>query len=531
MSEDNKIVKMDSDKTYSVIEFAQALLGMGLYEPQLSRQLLLDLNVNPRSTNYDKIVKALNDAKNQVKDLQGYSQWMEMNDMIFARLVKYYAGLLSFDVRDYCVGATQADFKTKQYKDDIRRKKKFLSKFNYKYEFERVMMEIMRNGSCYCWLRTNKGSFDDVQSENIDISYKNATKYTLQFMPQDYCWTTGRFEYGLMYDFNLIYFLQPGVDLRNYDPFLIKAYKEMMVDGVDDGYGGYIPSAQPKKRNGQWAYWTQTSPDAGAWLFKFDDSNSLNLPPLAPLLKSSILNGALQQLQYDKDIQSAYALLSGELKMLDGQKSGEVKNAFAISPDTLGQFMSLVQNGLKGATKAIALPLENTKWNQFVDSNTTMASEQFSSNVAQGVGAYTTIYSTEKMSQSEVENDIYADYQFVSSIYRQFENFLNFFVNKKLKKYEFKFKLDGLDRPFYREKKRESIQELIQVGLTPSVSFIASAYGYAGDELESSILEAKSTGLYEEPMLLQSLSTQSNKKGGRPRTRTSDSHDYDGGGA
>ncbi len=516
------------DKAYSVVQFAQALLGMELYQPQLSRDLLLNLNVNPRSTNYDKIIQALNDAKNQVKDLQGYSQWMEFNDMLYARMVKYYVGLLAWDRREYFEGVTQEDFKSKQYKDDVKRKNKFLAKFNYKYEFERIMMEVMRNGACYFWLRTNKGSFNEASTENIDISYKNATKYTLQILPQEYCMTTGAWENGLMFDFNLIYFLQPGVDLRNYDPFLIKAYREMMTS--DNGYDSYVPSIQPKYRRGQWAYWTQTSPDAGAWMIKFDNSNTLNMPPLAPLMRSSVLNGALQSLQYDKDIQSAYAILSGELKMLDAQKSGEVKNAFAISPDVLGQFMSLVQSGLKNNMKSVALPLENTQWNQYTDSNNEMASNQYSSNVGQGVGASTTLYSTEKMSQSEVENAIYADYKFVSSIYKQFENFLNFFINKKLRKYEVKFKLDGLDRPFYREKKRESIQELIQVGITPSVSFIASAYGYDGFELESSILEAKSTGIYDDLVLLQSLSTQTSKKNGRPVKRdATDSHDIDGG--
>ncbi len=532
MSENNVPESISQDQTYNVVQFAQSLLGgQGYYTPQLTNQLLLNLNVNPRKADLDKITKALNNAKFQARELQGYSQWMEYNDMLYSRMIKYYCGLLSWDLSSYALGATAKDFKSKEYKDDKKRRDKFFAKFEYKKEFEKVMMEVMRTGVCYGWLRTNKGSYDKVNDGSLETSYKRATKYTVQIMPQEYCMTTGYFEQGMLYDIDMTYFLQPGVDLAQFDPFLSQSYKETMLDGDNTSYN---PSARLTRRDTTWAYWAQTSPDSGAFMVKFDNSNFLNMPPLAPLLRSSVLNPALQDLQYDKDILSAYALLSGELKMLDGQKSGEVKNAFAISPDVLGQLMALVQSGLNNNVKSVALPLENTQWSQFTDSNKDMSTTQYLSNTAQGVGASTTMYNTEKMSQSEVENAIWGDYMFVSHIYSQFEDVLNFYVNKKTKKYEWRHKLSGLNRPFGRQLKREALVEMVNVGLTPSVSHMASAYGMTEQELESSLIEAKECGLFDDLLLLQTINTQSGKsndKGGRPRIRTSDSHDYDGGGA
>ena len=121
------------------------------------------------------------------------------------------------------------------------------------------------------------------------------------------------------------------------------------------------------------------------------------------------------------------------------QQCGNKADQFKINPKTMGQFMSLVNAGLKNNVKPLALPLEDIKGWQFTDSNTNLVNNQYKNTGAQGASASTLIYTTDKMSQFELENAVYADYNFIKPLYEQFSQFLNFYINKKTKKYKFDF--------------------------------------------------------------------------------------------
>ena len=60
-----------------------------------------------------------------------------------------------------------------------------------------------------------------------------------------------------------------------------------------------------------------------------------------------------------------------------------------------------------------------------------------------GASANRMIYSDDKMSKDEVENAIVTDYNIVKKLYNQFDSFLDFYVNKKTRKYKFKFSLES----------------------------------------------------------------------------------------
>ena len=56
-----------------------------------------------------------------------------------------------------CNNAKKEDYKSEDYLADKRRAEKFMYSFNYKKEFDRVIAELLRNGQCYSWFRTNYG--------------------------------------------------------------------------------------------------------------------------------------------------------------------------------------------------------------------------------------------------------------------------------------------------------------------------------------------------------------------------------------
>jgi hypothetical protein len=113
----------DSDIA-SVLEFAQYLyqpvFGNNVYTPEMLYQNLLNLNVLPKSTNYEDMLKVLKDAKANASDIQGYSQFLENANIMYKRTLEYYVNLLSFDMYWTVEGSenwTEKDWKDKDFKE------------------------------------------------------------------------------------------------------------------------------------------------------------------------------------------------------------------------------------------------------------------------------------------------------------------------------------------------------------------------------------------------------------------------------
>lgn len=497
-------------QVWDVIEFAQNLYSMGnsfgWFTPGILNSNLQALNNTPQTPTYDNITKALLEYNYDDTMLKSFAQTMERIDMIYRRTEEYYANLLSFDLQITCKNARGADYQSAAYKQDKERVYKFLNNFNYKEEFRKVVKHLIRNETYHTWLRYNNN---------------NATpRYALQLMPQDYFIITGMWEGGLLADFDMGYFLRAGTSVDLFAPWFKSAFNRVFGGkGIEE----YIPSNQFDNRKGTYIYWTQTSPADGQWTFKFDMTNMNATPFLAALMKDAVLNPEIQKLQYNKDIIASYALLVGEMRMMKDQKSGNVKDAFAIQPATLGKFMNLVQKGLSGLNvKAIAMPTEEVEWRQFTDSNTDMYATQLKSTAAQGAGASRVIYSTDRQNQAELEAAIIADYNIVKSIYAQFNNFLDYFVNKKTKKYKFRFTFDGCTQLFEREKRIKRITELANVGIVLNSSAWASAIGMTPMDFEYSMDEAHNDGNFLANMSqLTSIHTQSASAGRPPSEEVS----------
>ena len=322
------------------------------------------------------------------------------------------------------------------------------------------------------------------------------------------------------------YFMNGTVDIDLFDPWFklkfAQFYKEQKTN--------YIPSSQLNAREGMFANYVQTSPNDGAWCFKWDAENFAITPPLSSLMKSAVNNDTVTNLQLDKDIISAYLLLAGEIGIMDGLKSGDKQNQTKFSAKVLGEFMNLVTSGLKKNAKAIALPLENIRGWQYNDQNPNMADTQYNSTASQGASASRLIYSSDKMSQSELQNAILSDYNLIKKLYSQYENFLEFFINKKTKKYKFSFRFDGSNYIFEREARQKAMNDLSSLGLTLNSSAWASAYGFKPQDFDRMLEEAHYGSLQNNLTLLLNRNTSKdggevNNKGGKPKEEDSNLSD------
>jgi hypothetical protein len=256
--------------------------------------------------------------------------------------------------------------------------------------------------------------------------------------------------------------------------------------------------------------------------FKFD-----TVPFLAPALPNMITDREMQALQKDKDIEAAYGLLVGEMEMLDKQKSGNIKDAFAVNPKTLGKLLNLVRSGLDKHIKVGALPVRNLDFYQYEDKNPDTYSNQVTNTSSISASAGNMLFSTSKMSQEEVRNAIINDSNIIKRMYSQFNAFLNFYVNKKTRKYKFSFEFEGINFPFEQEYRQKKVMELANVGIVlPSA--IGAAYGYKPQDFERMMEEAKYGGFTDNLVQLMSIHTASDKAG-RPKQDEvkTDAREYD----
>ena len=502
--------KISRSDVQDVIDFSSGLMAMdGFYSPFLSNQLLTTLNNNPRLPSSASVKKALNDYKNSGEDLQGFVEFASSFDMIFKRTLYSYANALSFDLQITCKNAyTESDYQSDEYKKDRQTVDNFLTNFDYKKEFYNVLLNVLKRDTYFTWFRKTK------------TGNRGKMKFALQIMPQDYCMLTGYFEKGLLWSLNILYYMQPGVDLNGFDPSITKTYLRAL-ETVDS----YVPSAPLNDRKGSYAMWVDVSPLDGAWAWKFDTSSFANNPFLSPYVANVLRNDEIGELQYNKDLIAASGILAGEIKLFDSAKSGQKANQFSIDPKTLGTFMSLVKKGLQSTIKAVAVPLENIKFFQFEDKNPNSYTNELTTTAGIGTGISRVIYSSDKMSNAELEAALNEVYQTMKPMYAQFNNFLDFYVNQMTSKYKFKFEFVGSNYQFERDSRFDKMMKMADKGLVLNSSAWASAVGMNPVTFDRMLAESKYTGWidkYSQMLLNANTSSYKDNEGGRERKNARD---------
>ena len=253
MAEREKL--LTANQVNETVEFAQALYAIdnyGYYNPWLQNSILQNLNNSAKVATIEGINKALADYRNQSENLQDYTEFMQKWSNLFNHVISYYANILSFDMYPVCTNIyTDSDVKSEEYARDVKIVDKFITSFDYKAEFKKVVKELLRHEVHYTWFRKTKWG-------------NKGMKYALQVMPQDRCMMTGYWEKGILYNFDMNYFLQAGVDINGFDPTFKKYFNS--VFGENSSQNVYNPTAPLNKQDGTFAMWTQTSPLDGAWV-------------------------------------------------------------------------------------------------------------------------------------------------------------------------------------------------------------------------------------------------------------------------
>lgn len=508
--------KLSTQEFADVMEFANALYGYnnGIYNPYSQNELNMRIGGLKKKPTIKELYTALDEA-NATKQLSEWSDFMATFDNIYKRTIDYYCSLLDFNLTWVC---TNYDKNCKGYQQDQKRLMKFFNGFDYKREFKNILRKMLTRDVYYTYLRSNTSL-----SMPLDLEGKTE-KFSIQTMPQDHCKLTGQFEGGLLYDVDLSYFINTQVDIKAFPPIFSTYLKDIYTKGGE--LVAYNPTSPLSSHRGRYgAMWRQTTPIDGAWVFKFSNGFGIE-PPLMSLMKSCLTNDEIEKLQHDKDMISAYYLLTGSIETNDKAEIKD-KDALKLTPNTLGMFMNLVQKSVEKTMKPIAMPLSEIRGYQFNESNPNMVSNHLKEVVGQAASAGELIYHNENLSQFAMQNAIETDYEFIKNVYAQFEAFLNFFVNRKMVKYQFRFKLDGLARTWAREAHNTELLKIADKGFVLPPQFYASIAGVDAIDFVQALEQARDSKYVDKLIMLPNANTMSGDENanGRPKKEGLDKSD------
>lgn len=492
-------------KAFDIKDFASGY-QTGAYTPMSQNELMKHININTVSPEKSDIENSLKNPASNEDSLVSYNQSFYFSSLMYKRNHEYLATLPSFDLELSCINIdSPKDYQDKKYQKDYKAIKNFLDRFNYREQFKMITWNLLMSETYY------------------GIFRKLGDKYIIQDWPWKYANISGKWEYGLLYDVDMMWFSQPQVDIDAYPDWCKKKYLDMFIKGKSKPY---IPSNKVNKRTGSLGVWAQTDPANGFWCFKFNDKHTLQVPFFSAMLPEMSIVPIMRNLQVNQSLAAARKLLVSEIPYLNDKKSSTVANQLAIDADVLGSFLGLATRGLEAAIKVLALPTENIKGVEF--ENTDKDTYKNFMSITSGLlsGGKVIFSSDTKLNAIETQLSMNLDEILVESIYPQFENFLEYYANQETKKYKWKFKFVGTNDFMSRERRQKEATDLANIGVVLP-NKLASAFGLNKIELERELDEAKASGFTDKLMTMINMNTMSSKEGssgdgdGRPKKDSS----------
>lgn len=478
MSDETKgEVLLSESEVWDVIQFARSLGGYpSILTPDLINARMKDVNLNPLAATQETLDRALQDPKNNEQALQGFSESFESQSQPYKRLLSFLGNMLAWDLTYTCTNATYEDYKSKKYKKDLDVVFRFLDRLDYKKEFAIATKEMLRNEAFFCSFR------------------QDGERIVLQELPTSpqYTRITGRWDYGLLFSFSMIWFIQAGVDINMYLPFFKKKYTELFGSGNTPKY---IPSITPEMRDkSSWIYWVDMSPEDG-WCFKMNPEIATRVPYFSPLFNDLVLQSLMRNLQRDINMSVASRIIIGQVGTLK-DAGAKLKDQFNINPDLLGKFLSLVKSSISTAIKVTAAPLENMQSVTFPSEDAMYPTYLRTALASSGVNTDLIFTSDVRPNILATQLSLNTDEQLMESIYPQFNAFLNYHVNKLTKEFKFKFKFEGTQFFNNRQQRFDKQMTLVDKGIV-LYQQIAASMGMSPQDFMRQLEETRAMGFVD----------------------------------
>lgn len=485
------------------MEFARTMnspMYGGYFNPLLANQFLKNINMSPTSIERDNVETMVANPKENEQSLRRLSQHLYNTQMPYKKLIHYFSDMLTFDISIYPKNINTSELtgkKLETFKKEYDKAWDFIDKLYIKQEFKKILLGMMLEDAKFVYLREGE------------------SRFAFQEMPSDWSIITSQFEYGYLYDFNLMYFQQMGADISGFD----KEFKKYYNNALDMHKNKtYYPNMKAEMRNGQWYYWQQLRPEK-AWVFKFHENFAGLVPPFLGLFIDASELDSYKKLQSTKTALDICKFIIGTIPRNKENKTGSKQDDFAIGYENAAKFTQLMNAKMPEGALFGALPFENIQSFEFNNEGIDIIGTAMK-NFYTSSGSDKALFNSDKPNASTMKASTRIDTAFAERVYPQFESFINYHLNKVNKKIKFEAKLSGTI--FDEEERATRALTAAQSGLiTPE---LASSMHLTERQLRNGISLMNVLG-YTELKPLTSSFVQSGKESednGRPTKKTSD---------
>lgn len=442
----------------------------GQYQPILSEQLLQGININPSAASSEEIQAWLLNPAQYSPNLRALSQYLENAVGQYNRAVHYYADILAFNVDLYPKDVNSDLYLSSdvtRYKQSYMKACDVLARMKPKDRFYAMSLATMQEGVSFWWL----------EETNTELAF-------LQ-LPTDFCYITSKWAMGWTAAIDLSYFDKMAY-VPNTIPELQKAYQvfiEKRTEGIQgDALAPYQYFAMPAEK---------------CWVLTFDPNKASKVPPLSPTFGSALDLLSYRQLLKDKSALDLWKVLAAKIPMKRNT------DEMAMPYEEAANIVAMIQSTLPDNISVFATPFDvnDIVTNQVgtMDNVVDLSNNNFYS--AMGTTGNFFGAADNDSAKAIVLNQEIDYYYVANTLYSQFNNMVNWYLNLKVKPYHWSVRFSGNNLT-----RRDDIATVLKLVTTANfpVSRLASVCGMLPHELNSMTDLEEIIGIKEKMRPLQS---------------------------
>lgn len=476
---------------------------------RVGKKTLIDAALELRSLNKvtsnnlakrETVLKAL--STNNIPQLIQISQFFFETSGIYNRLCKYLAYLYNYDW--YLCPYTPDSLEPKREEKILKELNvalDYLENSNIKLNLGDIALSVVKNGSYYGYL------------------IEEQTRFSIQELPAKYC--RSRFCVGdtPVIEFNMKFFDDSFTDVSQRERIL-----KLFPEEFKKGYTLYKSGKLTPDFQGDENSWYMLEPGLA---FKFNLNNS-DYPVLVGAIPAIIDLDEAQELDKKKTLQELLKIMIQKVPL---DKNNELIFDMEEIMDIHNNAVEMVSPNAVGVD--VLTTFTDVRIEDLADKNSTTSKddlEKVERNLFNQTGISANLFNADGNISLEksVLNDVAAMYNLVL----QFQNFLNFVIDRNFNKNRKKhyFKLTILNTTIYNYQELYSkYKELVQIGYSKILPMIALGHSQSSI-IASLIFENKTLKLSELMIPPRSSNTMSGKiessnSGGRPEKKDSEKSD------
>lgn len=443
--------------------------------------------ISPLPADYTKteLGEFLTSPQSSEKQLQQISQALRFTVYPYFKITKLYADILTY--RHFTI--PQYIEKEDAKSDEFWREFRLVDKIEKAVKVESLGHQV--NGQA-----NNFGKSFYILRHNVDKAHNKVNYVFYQQLPQDWCKIIG-FNNITKYtiSFNLMYFLQPGTDWRQYgdlfEPYMddfeaifeekegrkksrafVYASESMSAGQVSEGAAAFEGrtcnivvgnrkfclhvdnvnsngAGNPKMfmQNGRWAY-DVTLPVDRVWTFEIDDTTPIIAPPMSGLMQSFTQQADFEAAQLSIVVNPLVKIFTGEIPYRQSSDGTPEEDAYSLSLDARKLFEAywnmLMAHTNTGGTAFFTAPVQNIKSHDYAEAaNANDISSSFNSYIMEKAGLTALIPANENPHQGISQYSAKLEARFPICIYKTLENMVNHLYESLNLNYEWHFQMFG----------------------------------------------------------------------------------------